>query len=73
MQSDPDRYPPEGHLQLSATPTLGVIAHELGHLVVFHSDPVGTAAHGLRWVARFDEAAVAVAEAAGLRSPHGDH
>lgn len=70
---DPERYPPEGHLQLSATPTLGVIAHELGHLVVFHTDPVGTPAHGLRWVSRFDEAALVVADVAGLRSPHGDH
>lgn len=59
---DPVRYPPEGHLQLSATPTLGVIAHELGHHLVFHLDPPGTPAHGYRWVARHDEAAAAVAD-----------
>ena len=59
--ADPRRYPPDGHLQLSTTPTLGVIAHELAHHVVFHRDPPSTPAHGLGWVGRFDETALAVA------------
>lgn len=63
---DPRRYPPEGHIQLSATPTLGVIAHELGHHLVFHLDPPSTPAHGYRWVDRYDQAAAVVAGLCGL-------
>ncbi len=55
----------DGHIQLSATPTLGVIAHELGHHLVFHLDPVATPAHGFRWVDRYDEAAAVVARLCG--------
>jgi hypothetical protein len=58
---DPRRYPPDGHIQLSTTPTLGVIAHELGHHLVFHLDPPTTPAHGYRWVDRYDEAGRVVA------------
>ena len=63
---DPRRYPPEGHLQLSATPTLGIIAHELAHHLVFHHEPIGTPAHGLVWVGRQDETARLVAGAVGM-------
>lgn len=66
LDVDPRRYPPEGHVQLSATPTLGVIAHELGHHLVFLLDPPGTPAHGHRWVDRQDEAAVVVTDLVGL-------
>ncbi len=63
---DPRRYPPEGHIQLSATPTLGVIAHELGHHLVFHLDPPRTPAHGYRWVDRYDAAAHTIVGLCGL-------
>lgn len=63
---DPRRFPPNGHIQLSATPTLGVIAHELGHHLVFHLDPTATPAHGFRWVDRYDVSATVVAALCGL-------
>lgn len=59
---DPKRYPATGHIQLSATPTLGLLAHELGHLLVFDNEPLGTPAHGLVWV-RWQDAAAELIEA----------
>lgn len=52
-----------GAIRLGRATTLMTVAHELGHHLVFHLDPVVTPPHGNRWVARFDEAA-AVIEAA---------
>lgn len=62
LDVDPRRYPEAGHIQLSATPTLGVIAHELGHLLVFGHERVGTPAHGLVWV-RWQDRTAALIEA----------
>ena len=44
-------------------PTLaGVVAHEFGHHLVHELDGLGVPGHGKRWVRRYDQAAVAVAE-----------
>ncbi len=50
-----------GVIRLGRRTTLMTIAHELGHHTLFCLDPSGTPAHGKRWVARFDDAAAAVA------------
>lgn len=62
--------PPDGAIRLGRTTTLMTLAHELGHHLVFHLEPVSTPAHGRVWVRRFDEAAtwirwVVVSESAG--------
>ena len=49
-----------GVIRLGRTASLMTIAHELGHHLVFWSDPANTAAHGNVWVRRFDEAAAAI-------------
>ena len=47
----------EGTIRLGDPTSLATIAHEAGHHLVHHLDPVSTAAHGKRWVRRFDDAA----------------
>lgn len=53
--------PPNGALRLGRSTTLMTLAHELGHHLVFHLDPVMTPHHGYVWVDRFDDAAGAIA------------
>ena len=53
---DLSRLPEHGAIRLGRETTLMTLAHELGHHLVHHHDPVGTADHGNRWVARFDQA-----------------
>lgn len=52
------QLPASGALRFGRTTTLMTVAHELAHLVVFSIDPPDTAAHGHRWIERFDDAAV---------------
>ena len=47
----------DGMIRLGDPTSLATIAHEFGHHLVHHLDPVATAAHGTRWVRRFDDAA----------------
>lgn len=54
------RAPEHGAVRLGRTTTLMTIAHELGHHLVNHLDPVGTATHGNVWVRRFDQAAAVI-------------
>lgn len=49
-----------GTIRLGRTSSLMTIAHELGHHLVFWTDPPTTAAHGNVWVRRFDDAAGAI-------------
>jgi hypothetical protein len=54
---DLGHIPEHGAIRLGRETTLMTVAHELGHHLVHHHDPIGTADHGNRWVRRFDEAA----------------
>lgn len=56
------RYPEHGQIRLGAVTRLRTLAHEVGHHLVHHLDPVGTPAHGKVWVGRFDDAMEVVAE-----------
>lgn len=49
-----------GAIRLGRATTLMTVAHELGHHLVFHLDPLATPPHGNQWVARFDEAAAVI-------------
>lgn len=62
---DPGRLPEWGAIRLGRRTTLMTLAHELGHHLVHHLDPLGTAAHGNRWVLRFDQAAAVIDGAIG--------
>lgn len=54
--------PVSGALRLGRSTTLMTLAHELGHHLVFHLDPVSTPHHGFVWVDRFDDAAGVIAD-----------
>ncbi len=60
------RWPEAGMIRLGDPTSLGTIAHELGHHSVHLLDPSSTPAHGKVWVARFDDAAEAVAGIVGI-------
>jgi hypothetical protein len=55
-------YPEHGQIRIGATTTLRTIAHELGHHLVHHIEPVRTPAHGKVWVGRFDDAMETIVE-----------
>ncbi len=63
---DLGQVPEHGAIRLGRRSTLMTIAHELGHHLVHHHDPVGTPDHGNRWVERFDQSAAIIAGLAGL-------
>jgi len=50
-------WPTLGMIRLGDPSSLGTIAHELGHHLVNHHEPLRTASHGKRWVHWFDDAA----------------
>jgi len=54
-------WPEEGMIRLGRQPSLGTIAHELGHHFVNYREPLGVPPHGKLWVARFDAAAQGIA------------
>lgn len=54
-------YPEHGQIRIGTTTTLRTLAHEIGHHLVHHLDPLGTPAHGKVWVGRFDDAMEAIA------------
>ncbi len=53
--------PPNGAIRLGRKATLMTVAHELGHHLVHHMDPLTTPDHGSRWIERFDQAAAVIA------------
>lgn len=63
VQPIPDlgHVPEHGAIRLGRRATLMTIAHELGHHLVHHHDPIGTPDHGNRWIGRFDAAAAEIA------------
>lgn len=52
--------PTDGAIRLGRSTTLMTVAHELGHHLVFHLDPTGTAPHGNVWVSRLDDSAAVI-------------
>ncbi len=54
-------WPPAGMIRLGDPTSLGTVAHELGHHLAHHHEPVGTPEHGKRWVGWFDIAADGIA------------
>lgn len=63
---DLTRVPEHGAIRLGRRSTLMTIAHELGHHLVHHHDPIGTPDHGNRWVLRFDQSAAVIAALVGV-------
>ena len=55
------RWPSAGMVRLGDPTALGTVAHELGHHLVHHHEPLDTPAHGRRWVSWFDVAADSIA------------
>ncbi len=55
-------YPEQGQIRLGTVTRLRTLAHELGHHLVHHLDPIRTPAHGKVWVGRFDDAMGVIAE-----------
>lgn len=53
--------PLSGAIRLGRKTTLMTVAHELGHHLVHHKDPLNTPNHGSRWIERFDQAAAVIA------------
>ena len=55
-------WPDEGMIRLGNQPSLGTVAHELGHHLVNQKEPPGAAPHGKVWVTWFDVAAAGVVD-----------
>lgn len=53
-------WPEYGLVRLGDPTALATVAHELGHHLAYLTEPVGTPAHGKRWVGHFDRAAVTI-------------
>ena len=62
-------WPDAGMIRLGTQPSLGTIAHELGHHLVNHRESPRAPAHGKLWVAHFDTAARSIAGVIDHRSP----
>lgn len=54
-------WPRNGMIRLGDPTSLATIAHEFGHHLVHFLERTTTPAHGKVWVARFDDAAAAIA------------
>ena len=52
-----------GEIRVGSLTAVSTLAHELGHHLVYHREPFGTAPHGKAWVSWFDQALLAVLEA----------